>query len=98
MSFVGYKITKNILYNLWLYRKIAFRWLHQTPNRYIGQCLCYVWYLRLHDSLNVNHLTNLPYASFFVYISFLTCEFCYANESLGQASPFLLHAHHVSLP
>ena len=27
MSFVGYKITKNILYNLWLYREIAFRWL-----------------------------------------------------------------------
>ena len=27
MSFVGYKITKNILYNLWLYRRIAFRWL-----------------------------------------------------------------------
>lgn len=27
MSFIGYKITKNILYNLWLYRKIAFLWL-----------------------------------------------------------------------
>jgi len=27
MSFIGYKITKNILYNLWLYRKIAFQWL-----------------------------------------------------------------------
>ncbi len=27
MSFVGYKITKNILYNLWLYRRIAFQWL-----------------------------------------------------------------------
>ena len=47
MSFVGYKITKNILYNLWLYRKIAFRWLtfmiFCANDVFVSLLLCSKW-------------------------------------------------------
>ena len=47
MSFVGYKITKNILYNLWLCRKIAFRWLtfmiFCANDMFVSLFLCSKW-------------------------------------------------------
>lgn len=52
MSFVGYKITKRILYNLWLYRIIAFRWLtfmiFCANNVFVSLFLCLKWVEKPH--------------------------------------------------
>ncbi len=61
MSFVGYKITKNILYNLWLYRKIAFRWLtfmiFCTNDVLVSLFLCSKWDV---DTILIRVLSRTP--------------------------------------